>query len=151
MPMTRGGRSVGYAGAILAAGAALAFLAQVGTPARSATKGEAKKAEPKANPRAGKEIYEKLCGVCHGPEGKGDGQALRGMPVKPKSFTDAAAMRDLTDQHLFDAIQKGGVGVKKSPMMPPFGDQLKDPQVWDLVAYIRSLAPPPEGQPPSRR
>jgi mono/diheme cytochrome c family protein len=136
---------------VLAAGAALALLAQVATPARAASKGEARKAESKANPRAGREIYEKLCGVCHGPEGRGNGQALRGMPVKPKDFADAAAMRELTDQYLFDAIQKGGVGVKKSPMMPPFGDQLKEPQIWDLVAYIRSLAPPLGGQPPSRR
>jgi mono/diheme cytochrome c family protein len=117
----------------------------------AATAGGAKRAEAKANPRAGKEIYEKLCAVCHGPEGKGDGQALRGMPAKARNFSDAAAMGDLTDQNLFDAIQKGGVGVKKSPMMPPFGDQLKDPQIWDLVAFIRSLAPPPGGRPPSRR
>ena len=93
------------------------------------------------NPAAGKEIYGRLCSVCHGPEGKGDGQAMRGMPVRAKSFADPAAMRGLTDQHLFEAIKKGGAGVQKSPMMPSFGDQLKDPQMWDLVAYIRSLAP----------
>ena len=151
MPMTRDRWSVGCTGAMLAAGVGLALLAPAGVPARAASTGEAKRAESKANPKAGKEIYEKLCGVCHGPEGKGDGQAMRGMPVKPRNFTDKAAMRDLPDQHLFEVVQKGGVGVKKSPMMPPFGDQLKDPQIWDLVAYIRSLAPPQEGQPPSRR
>ncbi len=94
------------------------------------------------DPKAGKEQYERLCAVCHGAGGRGDGPALRGMPVHPKSFADAAAFRDVTDQALFEAIQKGGAAIGKSPLMPPFGDQLKEGQIRDLVAYLRSLPPP---------
>jgi mono/diheme cytochrome c family protein len=116
--------------------AALLAAALVGVshaPARGAAGG---------NPKAGKEQYDRLCAVCHGPTGKGDGQGLRGMPVHPKSFSDAAALRSVTDQALFDAIQKGGAATGKSPMMPPFGTQLNEGQIRDLVAYLRSLAAP---------
>ncbi len=118
---------------VLAACTAMAILAAGGAPARGAARGD---------PKAGKEQYEKLCAVCHGPTGKGDGQALRGVPVRPKSFADPTALRGVTDQALFNTIQKGGAGTDKSPLMPPFGDQLKEGQIRDLVAYIRSLAPP---------
>ena len=112
---------------------AVALLGLWEVPARGAAGG---------NPKVGKEQYDRLCSVCHGPTGKGDGQGLRGMPVHPKSFSDAAAFRNVTDQALFDAIQKGGAATGKSPMMPPFGTQLNEGQIRDLVAYLRTLAAP---------
>lgn len=117
----------------MVAAVAIAALAAPGPSVRGASKADSK---------AGKEQYEKLCLVCHGAQGMGDGQALRGLPVRPKSFADPTTFKDTPDQTLFDAIKKGGAALKKSPMMPPFGDQLKDGQIWDLVAYIKSLAPP---------
>ena len=118
---------------IVATGAAAALLVVLGGAARGASGGD---------PKAGKEQYEKLCAVCHGASGRGDGPALRGMPVHPKSFADPAAFRDVTDQALLESIQKGGAASGKSPLMPPFGDQLKEGQIRDLVAYLRALAPP---------
>lgn len=52
-------------------------------------------------------------------------------------------MKTLTDDHLFKVIKEGGVAVGKSQLMPPWGGQLKDPEIWDVVAYIRTLAVPP--------
>jgi mono/diheme cytochrome c family protein len=49
-------------------------------------------------------------------------------------------MKALTDDHLFKVIKDGGAAVGKSPLMAPWGGQLKDPEIWDVVAYIRSLA-----------
>ena len=40
---------------------------------------------------------------------------------------------------LHNIITKGGAAVGKAPMMPPFA-QLKEQEVNDVVAYIRSLA-----------
>ncbi|HYB71926.1 MAG TPA: cytochrome c [Candidatus Sulfotelmatobacter sp.] len=129
------GRTVeqSYGRTLLVVVAVLAVLAVWRAPARGASRGD---------PKAGKEPYEKFCAVCHGPTGKGDGQGLRGLPVHPKSFSDAAALRNVTDQALFDTIQKGGAATGKSPIMPPFGDQIKEAQIRDLVAYLRSLAAP---------
>ncbi|MGH7364354.1 MAG: c-type cytochrome [Candidatus Methylomirabilales bacterium] len=40
-------------------------------------------------------------------------------------------------------LSEGGQAVQKSQMMPPWGTQLKDQQIWDVIAYVRSLAVPP--------
>ena len=116
---------------VLAVGVAVAVLGDWQGPVRGASPGDL---------RAGKDLYETLCAVCHGPTGRGDGPALRGVPVHPTSFADASALRNVSDQALFESIQKGGAATGKSPLMPPFGDQLKEGQIRDLVAYLRSLA-----------
>jgi len=87
----------------------------------------------------GKEIYTKSCAGCHGPEGKGDGAAAAVMNPKPTNLTDKALMSKLNDTALTNAIVKGGSGTGKSPLMPAFS-QLKDQDVKDLIAYIRSIA-----------
>ena len=58
----------------------------------------------------------------------------------PVAWNDGAAMSEWTDEQLFQIIEKGGKGVGKSKMMPPWGDQLSKAEIADLVAYIRSLA-----------
>jgi mono/diheme cytochrome c family protein len=49
-----------------------------------------------------------------------------------------------SDQYLFDVVKEGGEAVGKTRFMPPFGFQLTDEQVWDLVAYMRSLTKRPQ-------
>lgn len=88
----------------------------------------------------GKVSYEKLCVPCHGTSGKGDGPAAAQLPVKPRDHTDKKYMDRLTDPHLFEVIKNGGSAVQKSPLMPPFGVGLKDDQIWDVVAYVRTLS-----------
>ena len=100
-------------------------------------------AQAKGDPKAGKAKYDSLCGGCHGTSGKGDGPAAGGLNPKPQDHTNGKHMNTLTDRSLFDIIKNGGVGVKKSPLMPAWGNTLKDDDVWNLTAYIRSLAKPP--------
>ena len=88
----------------------------------------------------GKAKYQEVCAPCHGASGKGDGPAAAGLPTKPRNHTDAAYMNKLKDQEIFDVIKKGGQAVGKSPLMPPWGGQLSDKEIQDLVAYIRTLA-----------
>jgi mono/diheme cytochrome c family protein len=92
------------------------------------------------NAAKGKTKYQELCVACHGASGKGDGPAAAGLQTKPRNHTDAAYMNKLKDQQIIDIIKKGGQAVGKSPLMPPWGSQLKDQEVVDLVAYIRTLA-----------
>jgi mono/diheme cytochrome c family protein len=40
---------------------------------------------------------------------------------------------------LFDIVHGGGEAVGKTRLMPPFGFQLNDQEVWDIVAYMRTL------------
>jgi mono/diheme cytochrome c family protein len=52
-------------------------------------------------------------------------------------------MNQLTDKFLLEIISKGGSAVGKSAMMPGWGGQLKENQLKDVVAYVRSMADPP--------
>jgi cytochrome c oxidase cbb3-type subunit 3 len=88
----------------------------------------------------GKAKYAEVCAACHGASGKGDGPAAASLPTKPRDHTDGAYMGKLKDQQIFDFIKRGGQALGKSPLMPPWGGQLTDEQIQDLVAYIRSLA-----------
>ena len=95
------------------------------------------------NQSEGKKLYVTYCSSCHGDKGKGDGPAAQSLPVKPANHTDGTVMNQLTDKFLLDIISKGGSAVGKSPMMPAWGGQLKENQLRDIVAYVRSLAEPP--------
>ncbi len=99
-------------------------------------------AAEKGDPKAGKAKYDLLCASCHGNTGKGDGPAAAALPTKPRNHTDGKYMNALPDKYLFDIIKGGGVGVGKSPLMPVWGGQLKDEEIWNVVAYIRELATP---------
>ena len=91
----------------------------------------------------GRKLYLTYCSSCHGDKGKGDGPAASSLPVKPADHTNGAVMNQLPDKFLIDIISKGGSAVGKSALMPAWGSQLKDKQLRDLVAYIRSIVEPP--------
>ena len=91
------------------------------------------------NPKAGKKTYDLMCARCHGSAGKGDGPVSRALPTKPGSLANGQHMKTLTDEYLFTVIKEGGASVGKSPLMPAWGG-LSDQDVWNVVAYIRSLA-----------
>ena len=97
-------------------------------------------AQTKGDAKAGKTKYDANCVGCHGATGKGDGAAAAALNPKPKDHTDGKAMKALSDKYLFDIIKDGGASQKKSPIMPGSGKKFSDQEVWDIVAYIRSLA-----------
>lgn len=88
---------------------------------------------------AGKAKFQQLCAVCHGPAGAGDGPAAAGLNPKPRPFGDAEWQESVDDDYLRTIITKGGPAVGKSPMMTAQRN-LKDEDLANLVAYIRSLA-----------
>jgi mono/diheme cytochrome c family protein len=100
-------------------------------------------AQAKGDANAGKAKYESLCAGCHGKTGKGDGPAAASLNPKPQDHSDGKVMNSLSDQYLTDIIKNGGAGMKKSPLMPAWGKTLKDQEIADVIAYIRSLANPP--------
>jgi len=95
----------------------------------------------------GKKLYITYCSGCHGEGGKGDGPAAASLPVKPANHTDGAAMNQLPDKFLSEIISKGGQAVGKSAFMPAWGNQLREKQIRDVVAHVRSLANPPYNPP----
>ena len=108
------------------------------------------KSKPKAasksgkhgNAAKGKESYETYCWTCHGKDGKGGGPSAEGLTVKPRNHTDDKYMSGLSDEQIFKTIKEGGKAVGKSELMPAWGAALKDGQILDLVAYLRTLHKP---------
>ncbi len=97
-------------------------------------------AAEKGDAAKGKGIYANMCASCHGANGKGDGAAAAALNPKPKDLTDKANVSKLDDKYLFNIIAKGGAAVGKSPLMPPWGTALKDGDIRDVIAFLRSLA-----------
>lgn len=85
-------------------------------------------------------LYSNLCVTCHGTSGKGDGVAGKGLPVKPRDWTDAAWQASVTNEHLAKTIVEGGAAVGLSPLMPA-SPQIKgkDGVIAALVQKVRSF------------
>lgn len=80
----------------------------------------------------GKKLYLKLCKICHGDRGKGDGIAGLSLKPRPKDFT-LEKLQKQTDGAIFWKLTTG-----KSPMAA-YEKILKEEQRWKLVNYIRVL------------
>lgn len=91
------------------------------------------------DPVKGRELFMDKCVLCHGGQGQGwDWQKKVARPPVPVPDL-ARAVPERSDRFLFDVVKAGGEGVGKTRFMPPFGFQLGDQEIWDLVAYMRSL------------
>jgi mono/diheme cytochrome c family protein len=88
---------------------------------------------------AGKASYTTFCAKCHGDSGKGDGSAGVSLQTKPRDFTNCAEMTPMPDDMLFKVIKDGGAASGMSREMPPWKDAFEDPEIKDLVAYVRTF------------
>ncbi len=91
------------------------------------------------DPAKGKASFDQLCASCHGAAGKGDGAAAAALNPKPRDLTDKKYVGGLKDDYLKKLVKEGGPAVGKSPMMPPMGGSLKDADIENVIAYVRSL------------
>jgi len=83
----------------------------------------------------GKRIYQRYCASCHGSNAEG-GPGNDLIPAAP-DLTDKESKHGSTDGEIFSVIKNG---VPPELNMIPFGDQIKDTEIWNVVNYIRSLA-----------
>lgn len=98
---------------------------------------------------AGEGLYQTYCASCHGTRGAGDGPAAAALDPKPAHHDDGQYMNPKSNEYLFQVISEGGASVGKSPLMAPWGGSLDEGQIWDVIAYVRTLAKPPyEGKVP---
>jgi len=99
------------------------LLVVIAVPALVAGKGDAAK---------GKTLFTSKCASCHGPAGEGK-EAIAKMMKAEMHPLGSKEVQAKTDAQLAEAITKG-----TGKMKPVAG--LKDGEVADLVAFVRSLA-----------
>ncbi len=98
------------------------------------------------NPKRGKRQYNQYCTPCHGKTGHGDGTRMKveKFDPAPRNHTDGNYMNRRTDVQLFKTIKEGGKAMNFSHIMPQWKHILKDKQIWDVIAYLRSIAVNPK-------
>jgi copper transport protein len=86
---------------------------------------------------AGQALFATDCVPCHGASGKGDGPVGLTLNPRPADLTLHAIPGVHTDAQLFEWISDGFPGSR----MPAFRSVLSDTDRWNLVNFIRTLAP----------
>jgi len=91
----------------------------------------------------GREVYERNCAVCHGPDGDGNGMAAHMFRTKPRDFTKgifkfrSTSFGSLpTDEDLFRIISRG---VRWTAMVAQ--DDLPEEDRWAVVQYLKTFSP----------
>jgi mono/diheme cytochrome c family protein len=74
--------------------------------------------------------YKAKCASCHGADGKGNTAPGKALGAHDFASAEVTAMSDA------DLVNIVTAGKNK---MPAYGKSLKDPEIKDLVAYVREL------------
>jgi high-affinity iron transporter len=83
----------------------------------------------------GRELFIQHCAICHGE--RGDGHGIRhNLSSRPQDFTDPAWQRRSPPRRVYYLIREGRRGTAMAAWKT-----LRPDEVWDLVAYLHSLAP----------
>jgi len=86
---------------------------------------------------AGQAVFAVHCAPCHGETGKGDGPLGVVLNPRPADLSLHAVPGVHTDAQLYEWITDGFPG----SAMPAWKTRLSDTDRWNLVNYIRTLAP----------
>ncbi len=80
----------------------------------------------------GKAVYAAKCAACHGDSGKGDAPGLMNGPsAAPPAFTPA-----LSFDQIFSKVRSG----VPHGIMPGFKQNMSNEDLWNVTAYVQSLA-----------
>jgi|SRR5450432_2664475 len=100
-------------------------------------------------------IYAQMCARCHGPDGRGDPELKKTLPVR--DFSDPAFLARASSDDIARTIMTG------KNQMPAFGGLLSPPKIQSISGYVRRLgraapvartptdSPPPLPAPPPSR
>lgn len=81
----------------------------------------------------GQKLFSSQCRMCHGPEGRGDGDLAEEMKLVMPDLTSEATQKR-TDGEIFYVISQG------HGHMPAQGKRMPEKNRWAFVNHIRELA-----------
>ena len=90
--------------------------------------------QPERDVLSGRVIFSTICVRCHGIDGKGGGQMKFTPPVADLT---SLAIQGKLDARLFKIVHDG----KPNTAMGAWREALSDDEIWDALAYVRTLAP----------
>lgn len=85
----------------------------------------------------GEIAFRNYCALCHGTNADGRGRAARLYEPRPANLRLGTRAREYQEA----IIRRGGKALGRSAYMPPWGDELTDEQVADILNYLRSISP----------
>jgi mono/diheme cytochrome c family protein len=80
-------------------------------------------------------VYASYCVTCHGINADGNGRAARLYNPRPANLRAT----DKNDAYIELIVRRGGEALGRSGKMPPWGEELTNEQIHDVVAFIRSF------------
>lgn len=83
----------------------------------------------------GTQSYLDNCAPCHGETGNSDGPTVADLPAPPPKFSDPATIWGKSPAEYFHTTKYGRI----QNLMPPWGNQLSDDQIWQTLYYAWSL------------
>jgi len=89
----------------------------------------------------GKQLFDKYCSRCHGKKADGEGRMVKRLYRRigtqlPSNFT-LGVYSERPEDYLRKIIVDGGENNAMSKYMPPFGSELSEEDVDDLVYLIK--------------
>ena len=81
----------------------------------------------------GAQVFKTNCETCHGTLGHGDGPIGQSLDPKPQNLAELQAVA--ADDYLFWRIAEGRPGTS----MPPWKNILGEEQIWQVIAFVRTL------------
>lgn len=115
--------------------ASVQALAAPSPPAPEPSNDFPNKSSPEAMIFRGDIVFHNYCVLCHGAKADGNGRAAKLYNPKPANLLTT----DKNDQYKELIIRRGGAALGRSQFMPPWGEELTDEQISDVIAFLRSI------------
>ena len=115
-----------------------ASLLCVGVSLCASTPAAAQETVPRPAPEA-RELYERACAACHGPDGRGMPQAMVGFDVPLPDFTDCSFATPEPEADWIAVMHDGGPARAFDRRMPAFGEALSSDELRLVHDYTRTF------------
>jgi len=84
----------------------------------------------------GETVYNTYCTLCHGSEADGRGRAAKMYTPAPANLVTSDKNREYKEL----IVRRGGAALGRSEFMPPWGEELSESQIGNLLDYLDAIA-----------